>query len=107
MDETEKKLEQTRKILKEMMEKGTLPRARSLTRKERKAFDKSGKNIFNLVTQDDKRTFLAIRQDAADWILDNVFPKFDWDNVENNICQAFAEYVMNLTYSGDLDEKNL
>ena len=41
-----------------------------------------------------------------DWILDNVYPDFDFDELPNNICFFFGEAVYNATYSDDFSEKN-
>lgn len=97
--------ERNRKVLFDLVEQGKLPEPRAMTRKERRAFDASGNNFFKPKSKD-TRPFAGIVDDATDWVLDHIYPDFDFDDLPNNICNAFASYTVGLTYKDELAEKN-
>ena len=96
--------EKNRDILKGLVAEGKLPEPRALTRSERKKLDAAGHNILK-IKRDDPRTLSQIKEDMADWILDNNYPGFDFA-LENNICLWFGEYVFAISYRDDLSAKN-
>lgn len=97
--------EQNRQIILEMAKEGKLPQPRPMTRKERRAFDKSGNNFYKPKDMGGK-DFASIVDDATDWVLDNVYKGFNFDALPNNVCNAFAAYTVGLTYKDDLGAKN-
>lgn len=102
--EQQKKVEETRLILKQLISEGKLPEARSLTRGERRALDKAGVNI-RKADYAQKRVDTIV-DEMADWIIDHIYPEFDFDSVANNVCTLFAMYVYQMTYEDDLATKN-
>lgn len=106
IDEKAKKIaEDSRKAIKEMISDGKLPEAKPFTRSQRKELDKSGNNFFK-PKAGEKRQFFLFREDCSDYILDHFYKDFDWDSIPNNICLAFTDYVMGLTYRDEIAEKN-
>lgn len=89
----------------EMVKEGKLPEIRCLTRKQRRELDKQKLNYLKTVFQT-KETAIGMQEKCYDWILDNVYPDFDFDELPNNICFFFGEAVYNATYSDDFSEKN-
>lgn len=96
--------EQNREIIRKLVAEGKLPEPRPLTRKERKELDKAGYNVFK-IKQQDSRSISEIREDCADWILEKLYPDFDFD-LPNPICLWFGSYIFAISYKDDLSEKN-
>lgn len=105
LEEAKRIGEQNLKIIKQLIAEGKLPELRSLTRKERKALDAANMNVFKIKASD-PRSLYAVREDCSDWILDNVYPDFDFNDVPNNILLWFGNKVFGMTYRDDLAEKN-
>lgn len=103
--EIEQQIDETRTILKQMMKDGKLPEARSLTRSERRKMDKDGINI-NAFSVDTKMGYGEMRDKMCDFILDTVYPEFNFDQLPNNVCFIFAMYTYGLTYEDKLAIKN-
>jgi len=104
-EEAKKIGEQNLNIIKQLVVEGKLPEPRSLTRKERKALDAANMNVFKIKASD-PRSLYAVREDCSDWILDNVYQDFDFNDVPNNILLWFGNHVFGLTYKDELAEKN-
>ena len=104
IEEAMEKGKRNHEIIKNLVSEGRLPEPRSLTRKERKLLDAADVNIFKIKAAD-PRSIEAIREDCSDWIMDNIYPDFDFD-LPNNICLWFGNYVFGITYRDDLTEKN-
>ncbi len=106
--EIEEKVEiignQNHDLIMQLVAEGKLPEPRSLTRKERKALDAAELNVFK-TKPSDTRSLVMIREDCADWIMDHIYPDFDFD-LPNNICLWFGNYIFGITYRDDLSEKN-
>ncbi len=96
--------EENKAVINKLVREGKLPQPRALTRKERKALDKAGLNILK-TTGDNKLNFLEKREACADFILDILYPDFDFD-LPNGICLWFGSYVFGLSYKNELAEKN-
>lgn len=109
MDKIKKTAKENRDYIRKMIADGKIPSVRPLTRKERKAFDKSGMNIMKIKI-DDKRIYPEQKEDCADYIIDNIAkkdnPDFDYDSLPNNIVQMIADLYMSLTYHDSVAEKN-
>lgn len=105
MEELAKKREEKDKknriIIDEMISEGKLPEIRSLTRKERKMMDDAGVNIRKIDAINDENV-----DNMADWILDNIYSDFNFDDMDNNICSLFGILVFRATYEDDLAAKN-
>lgn len=93
------------KVLKKLIEEKKLPELRPMTRGERKALDETGLNYLKVLLTD-KRNPLLVKEDCFDWILDTVYKGFDFSQLDNNVCFAFANTVYNLSYADKLAEKN-
>jgi hypothetical protein len=87
------------------VEEGKLPTPRSLTRKERRALDDANLNLLK-IPRNDPRSYTQVRDELADWVVENVFPDFDFDSLPNCVVLWFAQYVYGLTYKDDISEKN-
>ena len=109
MERVEKELreraEENKKVIMALVADGKLPKPRALTRKERKELDAKDLNLFK-IKDDDKRGLTSVRYDMWDYILDEVFSDFDFDDVPNNVASWFADYVFALTFRDKLSEKN-
>lgn len=101
----EKGVEDTRNALKKLITEGALPAARAMKRPERRNLDKAGLNIKSYRYNSDK-TFSEAQEAMADWILDNIYPDFNFDDLDNNICNLFALYTYHLSYQDNLATKN-
>lgn len=87
-------------------------KARSMTRKERKEFLKSGLDpAFVKKTGDDAADNLAmteISEKMIDWILEHIYPDQNFDNVSNAECIKLARDTYALTMGADPETlKNL
>ena len=105
----EKAREQANKnleILQKLIKENKLPQYRALTRKERKKMTEAGVNVYYVVINEND-TIQKLYEQMTDWILDNVFPDFDFDDLDNGLCKAFATKCFAMTYSDNLAEKNL
>lgn len=96
---------ENRKILLGLVADGKLPTPRGLTRTERKALDATGFNI-GKIKPDKMNEFSEIAEQMYDWIMDTIYPDFTFDEVSNNVCNAFALYTYKLTYEDNLAGKN-
>lgn len=112
-DEEKKNKEKAEKIYKEQQEyieklitEKKLPELRSLTRRERKELDAANLNYTKLIFTSDKRNAIQIKEDCFDWILDNIYKSFNFGDLPNNLCWAFANMTYNMTYGDKLSEKN-
>jgi hypothetical protein len=106
LEEAEKIGKKNREIILQYVKDGKLPAPRALTQKERKAMDAAGVNPFK-IKRDDLRNVAMIREDCADWILENIFKDFTFpEDLPNNIYLWFGNYVFGMTYRDDLSEKN-
>ena len=103
--EMKQRAEENKKVIMSLVADGKLPQPRSLTRKERKAIDSKGLNIFK-IRPEDKRSIAEVRDELFDFILDTAFPDFDFDELPNNVASWFADYVFAITYRDELSEKN-
>lgn len=101
----EREVEETRAALKELIKDGRLPKARPMTRGERKKLDKEGINI-NAFNADSKLTYAQMRDKMVDFILDVVYPEFNFDDLSNAVCLAFATYIYALSYEDKIATKN-
>lgn len=97
--------EKNREYMKSLITEGKLPEARALTRAERKKLDAAGHNLFK-IKENDKRSLAEVKENLTDWILDTIYPDVSFDDVSNNVCNWFAEYVFAISYRDDLSEKN-
>ena len=104
--EEQKKLgEKNLEVIKKLVKEGKLPQPRALNRRERKDLDKADLNLFK-IKPGDTRPFHEIRESCVDWIMDNIYPEFDFSETPNNICLWFGQHVFGLSYKDDLSEKN-
>lgn len=94
-----------RGIILQLVQEGKLPQPRKLTRAERKALDAAKVNLFKVEVKD-PRAVLAVKEDLADWIMDKVYPDFDFGAVDNDVCLWFGDYIFGLSYNNDLTVKN-
>lgn len=94
----------TAEIMK-MIADGKLPEVRSMTRKQRRELDEQKLNYLKTVFQT-KETAIGMQEKCYDWILDHVYPDFDFDSLPNNVCFFFGEQVYSATYSDKFAEKN-
>lgn len=97
--------EANRELVLVLVKEGKLPDPRKLSYSERRKLDASGLHMWK-IKPDDKRGFLEVKEDMVDWILATVYPNFDFDGLDNNICVFFGEYVFGLSYRNDLSVKN-
>lgn len=97
--------EKNRELILEMVAEGKLPEPRKLSRAERRKLDEAKVNIFK-IEPTDSRTYFAVKEDMADWIIDNIYKDVNFDNVDNNVCLFFGEYTFGLSYKSDLAVKN-
>lgn len=104
-EQAEQELKENREIIKRLISDNVLPPAKKLSRKQRKDLDKTGNDI-SKISKDDKRSFLQIRDDMVDWILDTIYPDFNFDELDNDVCTAFALYTYNISIKDVLAEKN-
>jgi len=104
-EEAVKKAEANKKIIMDMVESGKLPEPRPMTRFERKQIDEKGLNLMK-VGPDDKRSVAALSEDLGDWIIENMYKGFPFDNLPNNVVAWFTDYVFSISYRDDLSEKN-
>lgn len=100
-----KEAEESKKVMLKLVKEGKLPEPRPLTRKERKELDNNGMNLFK-IKENDKRTFSQMREDTTDYILNTIYKDFDFDDLPNNVCLWFGQYVFGITYKDQLAEKN-
>ena len=88
-----------------LMKEGKLPQVRALTRKERKELTESGYDLYQ--PKVDENTIIpALEMKCTDWIIDHIYPDFDWDDVPSNVVNIFAGFTLGLTYGTELVEKN-
>lgn len=97
--------EKNREHILALVKDGKLPEPRKITRSERRKLDAADVNIFKIKSTD-PRSYHAVKDDLADWILDNIYPNFNFDDVENNICIFFSDYIFGLSYRNDITVKN-
>ena len=83
-----------------LMKEGKLPQVRALTRKERKELTKTGFNMY------ENTNFLDLKMKCVDWVVDNIYPDFDWDDVPSNVVNIFVGFTLGLTYGDNFIEKN-
>lgn len=112
IDEKEKALKEAMELEKENREKireliaeGKLPELKVMNRKQRRELGTSGYD-FGKIRLDDKRTFTEIRDDMFDWILDHIYPDFNFDEVDNPTCNAFALLTYKNSMQDNLAAKN-
>lgn len=108
-EKVEKAREQAKKnleILQNLIKENKLPQYRALTRKERKNMTEAGVNVY-YAKIDENTTVQKLYEQMTDWILDNVFLDFNFDDLDNGLCTAFATKCFAMTYSDNLAEKNL
>lgn len=96
--------EENRVVIFKLVKEGKLPKPRALTRKERKELDKAGLNMFKSFG-DDNLNPVERREACADFILDTLYPDFDFD-LPNGVCLFFGSYIFGLSYGAELAEKN-
>lgn len=101
----EKKVDETRQVLKQLIADGVLPQARAMKRSERKKLDDAGLNI-KLYTYRSDKSFNEAQEEMSDWIMDNIYPGFNFDDIDNNVCNLFALYTYQLSYEDTLAIKN-
>lgn len=103
-EDIEKILKKSEAALQKLIEQGKLPPARGMTRKERKTYDATGFNPVNPKAKD--KSFYELNDESTDWILENVYKGFDFDDLQNNIVEAFVGWTKRLTYGDYVGEKN-
>lgn len=78
-----------------------LPKARSMTRKERKAFLAAGADpgVFRRTgdSDTDNPALVELTEKMVDWILENIYPDYDFDDVPNGECVRLAQETYALT----------
>lgn len=98
--------EANRDLVLGLVKEGKLPEPRKLTRAERRKLDAAKVNIFK-IEPTDPRSYHAVKDDLADWIIENIYPKFKgFDDLDASICTFFGEYVFGISYRNDLTAKN-
>lgn len=97
--------EKNREYILQLVHDGKLPEPRKLNRKQRRALDAAKVNIFK-IEPTDTRTYFAVKEALSDWIIENIYPDFDFDDTDNNTCLFFGEYIFGLSYKNDLTAKN-
>lgn len=105
MKQEEERQKANREFLLRLIKEEKLPKARAMNRTERRKLDAAGLNVPKLRNYGEK-SFQQIWEDMTDWILDEIYPDFNFDELDNNICSAFGSYIYNLTYGDDLTAKN-
>ena len=105
VQEAKEQYEKNRTIILDLVKDGKLPTPRKLNRSERRKIDAAKLNILK-TEPGDQRSFHAVRDDLVDWILDNIYPDFNFDQLDNDICTFFGEYVFGLSNRNDLTVKN-
>lgn len=90
--------------INDLINAGKLPEIKSMTRAQRRELDAKKLNYFKGVSSGESAVLQ--QENCSDWILDNVYPDFDFDNLPNNICYYFGQMVFAATYSDKLSEKN-
>jgi hypothetical protein len=88
-----------------MIAAGKLPAVAKLTRKQRRALDAAGFNL-RKTKFDTTADLMAGVDNMADWVLDTIYPGFDFDDLDDDICRVFALYTYQNTYDDDLAAKN-
>lgn len=88
-----------------LIKEGKLPEVRVLTRKERKELTKTGFNMYQPKV-DENTNFLDLKMKCVDWVVDNIYPDFDWDDVPSNVVNIFVGFTLGLTYGDNFIEKN-
>lgn len=85
----------------------SVPQARAMSRQELKAFRAAGLDpVFFEITEDNQLSFLKITALGNDWILDNVYKEYDFEEVPNNQLVELAEKTFRLTYGLEKEVKN-
>lgn len=103
-EDVEKIWKKSEAALQKLIDQKKLPQVRGMTRKERKAYDATGFNPANPKIKD--KSFYDINEEATDWILENVYKGFNFDDLQNNIVEAFVGWTRRLTYGDYVGEKN-
>lgn len=102
--DAEKRSMDVQEAINKLIAEGKLPAIRSMTRAQRKEMDAKKLNYFKGGATGESAVLQQER--CADWILDNVYPDFDFDDLPNNICYYFGQMVFAATYSDKFSEKN-
>ena len=101
MERVEKELkeraEENKKVIRKLVADGKLPEPRALTRKERKHVDAKELNLLR-IKSDDKRDLAAVNEELRDYILEEAYKGFDFDDLPNNVVNWFADYVFAITF---------
>ena len=109
MERVEKELkeraEENKKVIRKLVAEGKLPEPRALTRKERKHVDAKELNLLR-IKSDDKRDLAAVNEELRDYIIEEAYKGFDFDDLPNNVVNWFADYVFAITFRDKLSEKN-
>lgn len=104
-NEDMKKLLDVRDKIYKMIDEGKLPEIKSMTRKQRKEVDAKKLNYFKYGI-DSNQNLITKQEQSVDWVLDNVYPDFDFDDLPNNVCFVFGQMVFAATYGDKVSEKN-
>ena len=104
-NEDMKKLLDVRDKIYMMIDVGKLPEIKSMTRKQRKEVDAKKLNYFKYGI-DSNQNLITKQEQSVDWVLDNVYPDFDFDDLPNNVCFVFGQMVFAATYGDKVSEKN-
>ena len=62
--------------------------------------------LFRLMKEGKLPQVRALKMKCTDWIIDHIYPDFDWDDVPSNVVNIFAGFTLGLTYGNELIEKN-
>ena len=105
-NEDVKKLLDVRDKIYKMIDEGKLPEIKSMTRKQRKEVDAKKLNYFKYGMDDSNQNLITKQEQSVDWVLDNVYPDFNFDDLPNNVCFVFGQMVFATTYGDKVSEKN-
>lgn len=81
--------------------RSALPQARSMTRRERKAFLAAGADpgVFRRTgdSETDNPALIELNEKMVDWILENIYPDYNFDDTPNGDCIKLAQDTYALT----------
>jgi hypothetical protein len=94
-----------------------MPETRSMTRKQAKEFNAKGLNPLRNTEMiqkirkeewdaEDSLFSLKLNDDMVEWILENVYPEFDFDNADQKLSDTLAIETYNKTFVSNAEIKN-
>lgn len=95
-----------------------MPEVRSMTRKQAKEFNAKGLNPMRNIdmiklykskeelSPEEALFTININDDMAEWILENIYPEYDFDNTDQKASDTLAAETYSKTFLGSVEVKN-